>query len=179
MVAGLTAIVRWMPSLLRGIISPYLPTATVLVLAWAVSLTAGIGCNSDEIPSGLVTTDDDPTFVETTLEPETTDDPTFDIEETTAEPWSCRESLDCLKFCKLYPLAEADQACILNCTAGLSIDEFLYGLDLGLCAADLCAMGDSCDPMMPTSDECLGCAVTLMVGDEPPEGCESEYLACN
>lgn len=168
-----------MPSLLRGIISPYLPTATVLAFAWAVSLTAGIACNSDEIPDGLITTDTETTFDATTLEPETTDDPTFDIEETTTEPWSCRESLDCLKFCKLYPLADLDQVCVLNCTAGLSIDEFFFGLDLGLCVSDLCAMEDTCDPMTPTSDECLGCAITKMVGDEVPEGCEQEYLDCD
>ncbi len=168
-----------MPSLLRGIISPYLLTATVLVLAWVVSLTAGIACNSDEVPSGLITTDDDPTFVETTLEPETTDDPTFDIEETTYEPWSCRESLDCLYVCKLYPVDEVDQACVLNCTAGLNIDEFLFGLDLGLCVADLCAMEEDCDPMMPTSDACLFCAITNAAGPDIPEGCEEEYLACD
>lgn len=166
--------------------------------AAALTLTVGLAlqaCNSDEkdpviTTSGLATST---TKTPVSTLPPTTEMPGDTSTSTTGEFASCREMVDCLRGCKLVPIADLDAPCVLSCigTDSIEIGEFLYGLDLGLCAADLCAMADdtdtmgSCDAMGGTglgidlSEECISCIALIVLSDEPVEGCEGEFEACD
>jgi hypothetical protein len=156
------------------------------------------GCNSDQLlaveSESESSTGDATKTPATSLSMTTYNEPDLPPEPTNLI--SCRDIVECLGTCKLFPTDEIDQECVLTCVGveGVTLPELLWGLDLATCAADQCAQepngpGDTdegemkCNPDetlgIDLSEACLACVILKTTSTEPVEGCEEQFALCD
>ncbi|MCA9691765.1 MAG: hypothetical protein R3A51_03525 [Nannocystaceae bacterium] len=173
------------------------------------SLLAGVlalaGCNSDEIPQ--LTASATETTGDLTKEPfgtlsGSTDPLPPPPSDMPIASYTCRDILDCLfsgqvgeQPCYDLETEMIDQGCVIKCVGheGATLEEWLWGFDLGLCAAQQCSMpeetdggmdsdtdgGVQCDgtQVLDFSNACIQCIVLKILQNAP--GCEEQQAMCD